>query len=63
MPMGQMMMAQQYSQYGMMMPGGQMMPMQMQTMGVAPHLTHMLAESARGGRGSNVFFKTRLCNK
>jgi len=32
-------------------------------LGYAPHITHMLVESARGGRGSNVFFKTRLCNK
>jgi hypothetical protein len=23
----------------------------------------VLAEAARGGRGSNVFFKTRMCNK
>lgn len=31
--------------------------------GVNPHLAQMLAESAKGGRASNVFFKTRVCNK
>lgn len=61
-----MMMPQQFPAYGaVMMPGGGMMPMTipMQPMGMAPQLSQMLAESARGGRGSNVFFKTRLCNR
>lgn len=29
----------------------------------APQLTQMLVDAARGGRSSNVFFKTRICNK
>ncbi|KAL4854994.1 Zinc finger CCCH domain-containing protein 39 [Chlorella vulgaris] len=37
-----------------MMPAGAM---------AAPQLTQMLVEAARGGRSSNVFFKTRICNK
>ncbi|KAL4458445.1 hypothetical protein ABPG75_013310 [Micractinium tetrahymenae] len=40
------------------MPAG-MMPGAM----AAPQLTQMLVEAARGGRSSNVFFKTRICNK
>ncbi len=59
-----MMMAPTFAQYpGMMMPGAPMMAMPMAPMGMAPHLSKMLVESARGGRASNVFFKTRLCNK
>eukprot|EP00887_Chlorella_sp_A99_P006417 scaffold3.g6417.t1 len=51
---------------GMMAPG--MLPMAMQRpMGpvplMAPHVTQMLADAAKGGRSSNVFFKTRICNK
>lgn len=49
-PMGPMMAAP--------MPAG-MMPGAM----AAPQLTQMLVEAARGGRSSNVFFKTRICNK
>ena len=30
---------------------------------VAPHVTQMLADAAKGGRSSNVFFKTRICNR
>lgn len=37
-----------------MMPAGSM---------AAPQLTQMLVDAARGGRSSNVFFKTRICNK
>ena len=39
---------------GHMMPAGAM---------AAPQLTQMLVDAARGGRSSNVFFKTRICNK
>ena len=41
------------------MPPGMMPPGAM----AAPQLTQMLVEAARGGRSSNVFFKTRICNK
>jgi hypothetical protein len=41
------------------MPPGMMSPGAM----AAPQLTQMLVEAARGGRSSNVFFKTRICNK
>ena len=30
---------------------------------VPPQLMAMLTEAAKGGRSSNVFFKTRICNK
>lgn len=59
-----MMMPTQYAPFpGMMMQPGPMMPMPPPPMGMTPQLTQMLAQSAQGGRGSNVFFKTRLCNK
>lgn len=41
------------------MPHGMMAPGAM----AAPQLTQMLVDAARGGRSSNVFFKTRICNK
>lgn len=28
-----------------------------------PQVTQMLLDAARGGRSSNIFFKTRICNK
>ena len=68
-----MMPPQGFPQYPM--PGMMMMPTvsgmtpvpAMQTMvpppTVNPQITQMLAEAARGGRASNIFFKTRLCNK
>lgn len=40
------------------MPHGMMAPGM-----AAPQLTQMLVDAARGGRSSNVFFKTRICNK
>jgi len=64
MPVPAMMMPSPYAPYpGMMMQTGPMMQMPGPPMGVTPQLTQMLAQSAAGGRGSNVFFKTRLCNK
>ena len=64
MPVPPMMMAAPYGPYpGMMMQAGPMMAMPGPQMGMSPQLTQMLAQSAQGGRGSNVFFKTRLCNK
>ncbi len=64
MPVPAVMMSSPYAPYpGMMMQTGPMMQMPGPHMGVTPQLTQMLAQSAAGGRGSNVFFKTRLCNK
>ena len=59
MSMGMPMMMGVLGQAPMMMMAPAMGPV----MAMNPQLTQVLADAAKGGRSSNVFFKTRICHK
>ena len=56
----QMMMGPMGPMMGMVPPPGAAAPQQQQQLN---HMTSMLVNASSGGRSSNVYFKTRICNK